>query len=346
MKIIVFGAGAIGAYFGASLLLSGNDVVFLEREPAASILKKSGITLKRKGLIQKVSGLRVFSSYKDISQNGPFDLGILAVKSYDTNTFIEDIKSYQKNLPPILSLQNGVDNEAKLASLVGWEQVIAGSVATAIGKEETGVVVIEKLRGVGVSGSSPQVQDIVKVFNNAGLVARRYPRIPDMKWSKMLTNLPANASSAILNMLPGEIFADQVLFSIEMEQLRETLQVMRALDYRVVNLPGTPVRLLAAGARFPVWLGQPIIGRVLGKGRGDKKPSFLIEVLNNSGKSEVEFLNGAVACKALKLKISTPVNSILTKTLQDIVNGKINRQDFDHQPKRLLDLIQDLRNKS
>ena len=339
MKIIIFGAGAIGSYFGASLLLGGNEVIFLEREPAVGILKRSGITMKRKGLVQKVSGLRIFTDYEEIIRLGPFDFGILAVKSYDTQSFIEGISKHKNTLPPILSLQNGVANENMLAAFIGRERVIAGSVATAIGREGTGEIVVEKLRGVGIAGSSGLVSEIVKVFNESGLIAKSYPRILDMKWSKMLTNLQANASSAILNMLPGEIYANRELFSLEMEQLREALKVMRAQEIKVVDLPGTPVRLLAAGSGFPVWLGQPIIGSVLGKGRGDKQPSFLIEIQNKTGKSEVGFLNGAVVSYGKGKDISTPVNSVLTNTLLGIVSGNLDRQKFDHQPERLLDLV-------
>ena len=68
-----------------------------------------------------------------------------------------------------------------------------------------------------------------------------------MKWSKMLTNLPANATSAILDMTAAEVFAHPGLFRLEMRMLRETLAVMRASRIRVVDLPGVPVRALALG---------------------------------------------------------------------------------------------------
>jgi len=340
MKIIIFGAGAIGSYFGASLILGGNEVVFLDREPAASTLRKSGITIRKQGGVRKVSGLTVLSSYKDLNKMDFFDLAILAVKSYDTKSFLENIRNYTQKIPLILSLQNGVENEVLLAEVFGWKRVIAGSVTTAIGREGPGDVVIEKLRGVGISGESALVPKIVDSFSAAGLVAKHYALREDMKWSKMLTNLPANASAAILKMLPGEIFQNTDLFRLEMEQLRETLKVMHALGLHVTNLPGTPVKLLAAGARFPNWLGKPVMGRILGRGRGAKKPSFLIEVLNDSGRSEVMYLNGAVVKYGEKLGIPIPVNAVLSRTLLGIVEGKLDGNLFDHQPEKLLKMIE------
>ncbi len=322
MKIVVFGAGAVGSYFGASLILAGNEIHFLERPQAAESLVKSGISLYRKGMVQKVSGLNVHTSFSSVKEAGQFDFGILAVKSYDTRNFLDSIRSESASIPPILCLQNGVENEALIADMIGAGQVIAGSVTTAIGREGPGVIIVEKLRGVGIAGSSPLVPRIVESFNHAGLRARRYKSIPNMKWSKLLTNLPANASAAILNMMPTEIFGDANLFKLEMEQLRETIKVMKALGYSVEDLPGTPVKLLALGSGFSGQMGKALFGGILARGRGNKKPSFLIEMQTGSRKSEVEFLNGVVARKGKETGIPTPVNTTYARVLTEIIEGK------------------------
>jgi 2-dehydropantoate 2-reductase len=340
MKIIIFGAGAIGSYFGASLILSGNEVVFLERESTADSLLKTGISLYRKEIVQKVSGLRVCTSISSALREGPFDFGILAVKSYDTQTFLHSIQSEAAALPPIVCLQNGVENEGLLAQVFSQEKVIAGSVTTAIGRETPGIITVEKLRGVGVAGNSPLVGQVVDAFTRAGLKAKRFKSIANMKWSKMLTNLPANASAAILNMTPAEIFKDKRLFGLEMEQLRETRVVMRAMGIKVENLPGTPVKLLALGSRISGPLGQELFGGILAGGRGNKKPSFLIEIQSGSKNSEVDYLNGVVARKGKENGIPTPVNTTLTRTLKEIINGERKWKDFDHQPESLIALVE------
>ncbi len=339
MRIVIFGAGAIGSYFGASLILAGNDVDFLERPDAAETLTKTGINLYRKGMVQKVSGLNVHTSFSNLKEEAPFDFGILAVKSYDTLGFIDSIKEFSSFIPPILCLQNGVENEPLLVEAFGEGRVIAGSVTTAIGREGPGMITVDKLRGVGIAGDSPLVSAIVRDFNTAGLKARRYSSIPDMKWSKLLTNLPANASAAILNMTPAEIFADQRLFELEMEQLRETQAVMRALGYKVEDLPGTPVKLLAFGSMISEKAGQALFGRILAKGRGNKKPSFLIEIQSGSRNSEVDFLNGVVARIGAKRGIRTPVNTTFTRVLKQILAGEVEWKSFDHNPDALIKLV-------
>lgn len=339
MRIVIFGAGAIGSYFGASLILAGNDVSFYERPGAAETLAIKGISLYQKGMVQKVSGLNVHTSIPSLKKEIAFDFGILAVKSYDTQKFLMSISKYASYLPPILCLQNGVENESRLVEVFGEDRVIAGSVTTAIGREGPGVISIEKLRGVGIAGASPLVPAIVRAFNAAKLKARRYTSIPNMKWSKLLTNLPGNASAAILNMTPAEIFEDQRLFGLEMEQLRETQDVMRALGYHVENLPGTPVKLLTLGSKISASIGQPLFSRILAKGRGNKKPSFLIEIQSGSQSSEVEFLNGAVARFGKEHGIHTPVNTTFTRVLKQILSGEKAWNEFDHKPDTLINLV-------
>jgi 2-dehydropantoate 2-reductase len=143
-----------------------------------------------------------------------------------------------------------------------------------------------------------------------------------MKWSKLLTNLLANATSAILNLTPAQIFADARLFRVEMAQLNEALAVMRALNAAPVDLPGVPVRLLAFGTRLPAFVARPLMQRAVGSGRGAKMPSFHIDLYSGRGRSEVAYLNGAVWRHGTQLGVPTPVNQMLTETLLALTSGE------------------------
>jgi len=46
MKILVLGAGAIGAYYGARLLQAGADVTFLVRHPRKAQLDTGGLVVE------------------------------------------------------------------------------------------------------------------------------------------------------------------------------------------------------------------------------------------------------------------------------------------------------------
>jgi 2-dehydropantoate 2-reductase len=157
-----------------------------------------------------------------------------------------------------------------------------------------------------------------------------------MKWSKMLTNLLANPLSAILDMSAAEIYAHKGLYKLEIAMLRECLAVMAAQHIDIVNLPGTPVRALAYATSLPLWLSKPLLARAAGGGRGSKMPSFHIDLHSGRGKSEVEYLHGAVVRAGERTNVPTPVNKLLTETLLALINGEIPLDEYAHQPERLL----------
>jgi 2-dehydropantoate 2-reductase len=157
-----------------------------------------------------------------------------------------------------------------------------------------------------------------------------------MKWSKMLTNLIANPTSAILDLTAGQVFANKDLYKLEIEMLRECLAVMEAQRFKVMDLPGTPVRALAFATKLPFWLSKPLLGRAAGTGRGTKMPSFHIDLHSGRGKSEVEYLHGEVVRAGEKFNVPTPVNKVLTETLVALTKKDIPLEEFAHQPEKLL----------
>jgi len=343
MKVLVFGAGAIGAYVGGSLALAGSQLVFLERAAKINELRERGLRLdltlderrKTKDAFRVDSSSAVFvSSMEDALRYGPFDLVLFALKSYDTSAALETIKPYADKMPPILCLSNGISNEQAIAEVVGQEKVIYGTVTTAVGKRGPGDIVLEKLRGIGIAKGHSFVPGLLVAFENALLNPRLFDDAASMKWSKLLTNLIANPSSAILDMSAAEVLSNRRLYQLEVEMLRECLAVMEAQGIEVVDLPGTPVRALAFATRLPLWLSKPFLSRAAGAGRGNKMPSFHIDLHSGRGKSEVEYLHGEVVRAGLKFNAPTPVNKMLTETLLALVRKEIPLDEFAKKPEK------------
>lgn len=339
LRILCFGAGAIGTYIGGSLALAGHEVVFLER-PAMSVrLKNDGLKLWLGEKKYQVISPQIIESLDEVvdDQQISCDVGIVAVKAFDTAEFALTLQPYLKYLPPLLSLQNGVDNETILGHVVGSHRVIPGTVTSAIGRLGAGEIVLERLRGVGVTAGYPISNRLVDAMNEAGLKAHLYANGGNLKWSKMLTNLLANATSAILDMTPGEIYAHCGLVRLELEQINEALQVMQRMGLKPVNLPGTPLKSLVWGIRWlPTPILAPLLKKAIGGGRGGKMPSFHIDLYQGRGGSEVGYLNGAVAKHGEAMGIATPVNKSLTAILLALTNGEIPLDAFRHNPDKLL----------
>lgn len=337
MKILCFGAGAIGSYIGGSLALAGNELVFIEQPAFVPLLAENGIRIEdRDGTHHHITNFRVYGKAEEPLKKPDFDLAVIAVKSFDTDSLLESLKHYKNNLPPFLSLQNGVENEKKLADFLGKDRVIPASVCTAISRQEQGTIKVEKLRGIGVADGFPLSGKIQTEFSKANLKPELISDPVGMKWSKMISNLLANASSAILDMTPAEIFADPVSYKLEILQLRETLSVMRAYGIRPVDIPGIPIRLLClAVEHFPTWIVKPLLQKSVGSGRGGKMPSFYIDLYAGKKQSEVEFLNGAVVRFAARKGIQVPVNRLYYQILKDLAAGNIALTSFYHDPEKL-----------
>jgi 2-dehydropantoate 2-reductase len=140
-----------------------------------------------------------------------------------------------------------------------------------------------------------------------------------MKWSKLLANLVGNATSAILDLDPGTIYADRLGYRVEREQLHEAVSVMRALGLTPVSLPGARTSLLLRGLSLPEALGRPLVARAIAGARGGKSPSLRLHVRGGGGlPTEALWLNGAVAEAGGRSGSPAPVNRALAGLVDEV----------------------------
>src|SRR5581483_11175242 len=112
--VAVVGAGAVGGYFGAVLARAGAAVTFLARAAQAEAIERDGL------MVSHASGewrapVRATTRPADVADA---DLLLVAVKSQDTEGAITGVKPHLRSDARILSMQNGVDNAARIAAQV------------------------------------------------------------------------------------------------------------------------------------------------------------------------------------------------------------------------------------
>ena len=340
MKILCFGAGAIGSYIAGSLALIGNPLIYVEQPQFIANLKENGVRIE--DIDGQMHHLKRFDAYgsaeEAFARHDDIDLVITAVKGFNTDDVIKALKPFSDRIPAVLSLQNGVENEEKYAAAFGEDKVIPCSICTAISRGEQGAIKVAKLRGMGIADTHPVCEMLVRECCEAGLKAKLMPDGPAMKWSKMISNLLSNAASAIFNMSPAEVFADPVGFQLEIRQLKETMAVMKGLGISPVNIPGVPVKLLCWAVKYlPAFITKPILVKAVGGGRGSKMPSFYIDLHAGRKESEVEFLNGAVVRYGDSLGISTPVNHAYYEVLTKLASGELPLNSYERDPGKFLE---------
>lgn len=340
MNILIFGAGAIGGLVGGRLALTDHRVCLVARPAVIEAISRHGLRLVLPEGERTVYNVGLAESAAAAWANGErFDLIILAVKSYDTSTAIAALRSIAPALKtPVLSLQNGVGNEEVLAAAFGPERVIAGTITIPVSAPSPGRVVQERARGgIGLAGLAPGASPDrwAEALGQSTFCIVKYGDYRAMKWSKLLLNLIANASSAILGCAPGAVFADPRLFRLERAMLRETLAVMDALGLSAVAQPGYPVDWLAWAIRtLPAGLLRAALQPLVAGGRGAKPPSLALDLAR--GRSEISWLNGAVVRHGQQIGVPTPVNAALTEALEEIASGRVDVELYRRDLGRLL----------
>jgi 2-dehydropantoate 2-reductase len=340
MNILIIGAGAIGGFIGGKLAAQHNVTLF-DRAPLVDAVRARGLRVIEPETETTVTNLAAFTSLEEAFAHTPrFELALFCVKSYDTVAAIQPLCLYADRIDRILTPQNGVNNEELLGAAFGRTKIISGTVLNPIAVPELGVVRLEKAgRGIGLAPVEGSIDSYAEVLRSTQLPVRVYADYRAMKWSKLILNLIGNATSAILDMPTRETFADQRVFKIEAAMLREALAVMRAQSIGTVDLPGSPVRLLACGLRYaPIFLLQRILQPRVAGGRGDKPPSLLVDLRSGKTLSEIDELNGAIVRAGKALGLQTPVNTALVNSVHDLLEGKTDRAQWRGNIDRLVEL--------
>ncbi|MGH7371534.1 MAG: 2-dehydropantoate 2-reductase [Candidatus Methylomirabilales bacterium] len=299
MKIAVMGAGAVGGYFGALLHRGGLDVTLIARGRHLEAIKAHGLRIKSTEGDLTVPAKAV----GDPSAVGPVDLILFCVKSYDTESAARQCMPIVQESTAILCLQNGVDNEEKIAMVAGGEKVLGGVAYIGAGVSEPGVVVHTAegriVFGEMHGGVSERVRRLDQVFRDAGFPAEVSSNVKAILWGKLCWNAAFNA----LNTLVG----GEVRVLVERPETRTLArQVME--EVRAVAI--------ANG----VLLSEDLVERLLSwtdTATGAMKTSTRQDL--EAGKAlEVEALNGAVVRKGEAAGVPTPFNCALYALLKSI----------------------------
>jgi 2-dehydropantoate 2-reductase len=285
MIIGVMGAGAVGCYYGAMLALAGHEVRLIARPQHVAAIMRDGLVLERRGEVVRVA----VQAAADPAALAGAALILFCVKSNDTQSAGAAMAPYLAADAQILSLQNGVDNAARLAVQLG-RNVEPAVVYVATEMAGPGHVKHHG-RGELVMGPGDGHVALAALLNAAEIPTVISDHVIGALWAKLILNCAYNALSAIARQPYGKLVAAPGVNEVIGDVVRECLAVAAGLG---VVIPGD------------IWQAVRQIAETM-----PTQFSSTAQDLARGKASEIDYLNGYVVRRGEEVGVATPVNRVL-----------------------------------
>jgi 2-dehydropantoate 2-reductase len=210
MRILVVGAGALGGYFGGRLLQAGRDVTFLVRPNRAAQIARDK--------------LRIFGSQGDFmvaartvvaaEVREPFDLILIAVKSYSLDEATEHLAGAVSPNSAIIPVVNGMRHIDHLVARFGATRVMGGmaQISATLGPDGRVLLLFphsELVFGELAGGISERTSKICAELGGAGFEVRASDIIQQDMWEKWMVVSTTAGITCLMRASIGEIISAQ-----------------------------------------------------------------------------------------------------------------------------------------
>jgi len=299
MKIAVFGAGAVGGYFGGRLVQSEEEVIFITRGKHLQAMKNDGLKIDSINGDFIVQPVQATDKPEDV---GTVDMVLVTVKAWQVSDAAIAMKSMVGPETFVLPLQNGVEAPSQLAAILGSEHVLGGLCGLISYIVEPGHIChagTDPFIKFGELNNtrSDRIEMLQDLFDQTpGITASIPPDINGAMWQKFLL-IAAWSGLGAVTRSPIGIFRSQPGIRQMLEQtMSEIYDVARARD---IDLPGDVV------AKTMEFLDALPSGGTASMQRDimDGKPS------------ELETQTGAVVRLGQEVGVETPVNNFIYNCL-------------------------------
>lgn len=298
MRIAVYGAGGVGGYFGGRLVRAGAEVRFIARGAHLQALRERGLKVRSvKGDFQVQA-----PATDDPAEVGPCDVVLFCVKTFDTDAAAARLGPLVGADTAVVSLQNGVENEEKIARAVGKDHVMGGAAFIFAGTAEPGLIVhtggpASLTFGELDGRTSQRAQRLLACCEQAGFGAELSASIMTVLWAKLAFICAQAGMTAAVRLPIGEIRGTDVAWAAFRRLVAEVCAVAEA--------DGNPVP-------------QAARQRALALAQAIEPDSFssLHDDLVAGRRMELEALHGFVLRRAGKHGLAVPMTEAVYAILQ------------------------------
>ena len=305
MKIAVMGAGGVGGYFGARLAQSGAYVTFIARGAHGAAIRENG--------------LKVFSPNGDVlvqpaqatddpARLGPVDVVMFCVKLWDMESAAGDCRPLLGPETVVISFQNGVEAEERIAAILGAQHAVGGVAAIAALIEAPGVIrhtgTMASLKYGELDGRpSPRIEAFHDACAKAGFDTSISPDINADIWRKFAFLAPMAGATAAMRLPIGPILADADTRRLFSDLIAETVAVGRSKGARLEE--GLEAKQLTFAEGLPAEMKASMLGD-----------------LERGNRLELPWLTGAVVRLGREFGVPTPVSELIHTILKLHAEGR------------------------
>ena len=302
----IMGSGGMGGYIGGKLAQAGYQVSFVARGAHLEAIKNNGLKIEGPDEVFLVDPIMVTSDPKAI---GPVDFVIFCVKLWDTEAAGEQCRDLVGPNTAFLSMQNGVDAEPILSSIVGPAHVMGATSEIGANIIEPGIVRRFTSFATIRFGEFDQIHSARSIqFSEAiaaaGLGAEYVENISVTIWEKFLWLVGARAMNSVTRQPFGPVREDPDTRAL-LRQLME--EVMAVANAKGISLTNENIE-----ARLDYIDSLP----------GQAKVSMALD-LERGNRLELPWLSGAVVRMGRELGVATPANHIINVVLKQYSMGTI-----------------------
>jgi len=298
MKIVVFGAGAIGSFIGG-MLSKNNDVALIGRKTHVDSIKKNGLTIEGKTKLNiKIKAEENISNI-DFSP----DLLILTVKSFDTEDAIKEAKKIIGKNTLVLSFQNGLDNIEKIKKHIDEKQIIVGITTHGCIFSEPGKIIHtgigKTVIGKPTENELQHVVDIVDIFNKSGIKTSLNKDILREIWIKGIVNSSINPLTSFFQCKNGYLLENPIL--------EKTVEKICEESTNVANVNGFNLSI------------EDMINKTKEVIRDTSENySSMLQSIQQNKETEIDSINGKIVELGEKNNLDVSLNKLLVHLIKNL----------------------------
>ena len=197
----IVGSGAVGCYYGGRLAQHGMPIHFLLRSGYDSARARGLVVSSPDGdFTIPTERLCVYRTPEEMPRA---DVVLVALKTTANDMYEPLIRPLLHDQTVILTIQNGLGNEERLAELFGADRIMGGLAFVCINRMEDGSIrhldhgQIKLAEFLGPP--RPRTEQISQIFNASNVRCEVLDNLRYARWEKLVWNVPFNGLGAVLD---------------------------------------------------------------------------------------------------------------------------------------------------